>query len=483
MILRLQCRLIRTLPLLPLLVACGSEADRPPDVLIISLDTLRADHLSCYGYGKPTTPRLDQLADGATLYTRCMATAPWTVPSHASIMTGRFPSEHGAISSEMKPAAGQYSTNVDNAQPLGPENLTLAEVLRDDGYATAAFVANTTYLQPHMGLAQGFDSWVIADPWLRRDVSPAWSPELTDRTIRWLRRHVEEGAGQPFLLFLNYFDTHRPYNVSPESAHRSFEALEALYTRVMIDGQPAGESAEVVIDHFDRALTHLDRSLGEVFDTLKELELFDGMLIVITSDHGEFFGEHGLVEHSKDVYQETLHVPLIIKQPGQTEARVDEQLVSLVDIARVVLDAIPGTLGERYARTFPYEIGSHPIWAENHFSRPRDLMNPVVGPRFQRRRFALYEDSLKFIYSSDGEHELYDLAVDPRETQDLVEERPNRVRALSVRAEKLLVRAKKISADAKLRELSPEEAADMRSMGYGGSDEDGEDGEGGSGGH
>ncbi|MFT5478967.1 MAG: arylsulfatase A-like enzyme, partial [Planctomycetota bacterium] len=135
------------LAVLPLLVSCSGDTGGPPNVLIISLDTLRADHLSCYGYAKQTTPRLDRLASTATRYTDCMATAPWTVPSHASLMTGRFPSEHGAISFDIKPGPGMESWQVDNAQPLGPENITLAEVLRDDGYATAGFVANTTYLR------------------------------------------------------------------------------------------------------------------------------------------------------------------------------------------------------------------------------------------------------------------------------------------------------------------------------------------------
>lgn len=417
--------------LLALAAGCGSER-RPPNVVLITLDTVRADHLSCYGYERPTTPRLDALAAAATRYERCWSTAPWTVPSHASLFTGLHPHEHGAHTVPVDPRRG------DNVRPLAPERVTLAEVLAEEGYRTAGFVANAIYLDRRMRLDQGFDTW---------DVRRERAAGVNERVFRWLD---ERGDGDaPFFLFVNYLDAHRPYDVAPAegeapypAAQDPFETLDALIERVMVRGEAPGELGALVVEQYDRALRNLDRELGRLFDGLRARGLFDDALVVVTSDHGEYFGEHGLVEHSKDVYDAALAVPLIVKRPRQRRGETVARPASLVDLPRLVLAELPAELERRHAGTFRYALGEHPLLAQNYYSRTRDLRNPAYGARFRRVRSALIADGRKLIRSSDGGRELYALDEDPGELRDLALEDPETAARLAATLEALLARGR-----------------------------------------
>lgn len=382
---------------------------RPPNVLLVTLDTVRADHLSAYGYPVATSPRLEALARHATLYRRALATSPWTIPTHGSLFTGKFPFEHGAITFKVDQPEAR------NAWPLPAEHLTLAEALREAGYQTAAFVANGGYLAPHWGFDQGFDSY------LARQV---WAAELNKPIKRWLKRQ----ARAPFFLFVNYIDAHRPYNsvarpgllprpVTPPDDGR---LLMRLADEVLPARKPVpAELRQKVIDQYDTALANLDEELGRLIDRLVELGLYDDTLIVVTSDHGEYFGEHHLVEHSKDVYEAALRVPLLVKLPGQREGRVDETPISSVDLPRLVLEALPVEAARARLERFPYQPGNHPLLAENEFTRAKDLVGRPWSWRFDRIRTAFYEGPFKLLRSSDGRHELYELERDPHESSDL----------------------------------------------------------------
>jgi len=184
---------------LPFLQGCADPG--PPNVLLITLDTVRADHLSSYGYAKPISPQLDTFARRATRYAVCFATSPWTVPSHASLFTGLHPFEHGAHSFEPR------DKRRGNVWPLHDNHETLAEVFREEGYDTAGIVANQVYLNSNLNLQQGFDQWEV-----KRERSAA----VNRRVFEWL----EEREGRPFFLFVNYLDAHRPYNVEPAAGER-----------------------------------------------------------------------------------------------------------------------------------------------------------------------------------------------------------------------------------------------------------------------
>ncbi len=437
-----------------LLAACGpGEAPPPPNVIVLSLDTVRADRLGCYGAEGVRTPGLDALAAAADRYRTCIATAPWTLPSHASMFTGLFPFEHGTHGFRVE----EY---VDNAHPLHPDHLTLAEGLAAAGYETAAFVANTVYLANRFGLAQGFDTYEV-----RRQDAAA----MTDRALGFLD---ERGADRPCFLFVNYMDAHRPYGMaSAEELARLADAehpaklLERLCEQVMVQGAAPGELADRVSALYDEGLGQLDEEVGRLLKGLEARGLLEDALVVVTSDHGEAFGDHGIVEHGKDVYESLVAVPLIVKWPGQTEAVEREEVASLVDLPGLIARSLPGEAGELLRRDFPRLPGSHPVTSEVHFARPRELQ--LYGARFQRERVSLREGSYKLIAGPEGD-ELYNVAVDPKELDDLTGREPDRALALRSRLDSFLdsnaYRGERLSPVP----ASAAQAAETRALGYGG---------------
>jgi arylsulfatase A-like enzyme len=175
-----------------------------------------------------------------------------------------------------------------------------------------------------------------------------------------------------------------------------------------------------VIDQYHTSIANLDKGIGAVLDKLAEMDLYDRTTIILVLDHGECFGEHRLVGHSKEVYQPALDSALIVKQSGQQEGRVDDTLVSTTDIPHVALSGMAGKRWKKYRSLFPDAPGNHPIISENYYARPKDLYNETWGHRFDRIRTALYAWPYKYIDSSDGRHELYHLEQDPSESTDLI---------------------------------------------------------------
>ena len=455
-------------------VGCGPAApDRPPDVLILTLDTLRADALSCYGAPPGSSPAIDAFAARATRFQHAFATAPWTVPSHASLFTGLLPSEHGATTREIELPPGADARLYDNASALPLEATTLAEVLREQGYATAGIVANAVYLAPRFQLGQGFDQWTVIEPWTFDAVSPAWGDAVNEHATRWLTEHLAADPERPFFLFLNYFDTHRPYDVRPDSALEAFRKLDELHERVMVEGLEAGELGAEVRGLYARAVKNLDRHVGELFERLRRMERFENALIVLTSDHGEYFGEHGLVEHSKDVYEAAMRIPLIVKSPRQSEGRVEIVAASLADVPGLVAAHMPRKLARPLAERFPRRPGSHPVVGQNRFSRPKDVFHPVYGERFRRERRVIWDLPWKLILSSDGAHELYDLEADPAEQRNLFDERADVADRMRERLERAGGSALSGASEAPLpAPLTAEEAERMRAAGYAGGDDE-----------
>jgi len=389
--------------------SCGGE-ETPPNVILIVVDTLRADHLGCYGYVRDTSPRLDLFARDSTLYTRAMASSPWTVPSHASMFTGLNPFEHGA-----------HTCMRDSVEecvfPLAERHTTLAEVLRDRGYQTTAFVANSGYLRPLYRLDQGFDQWKIAR------VSGSL---VTSTAMNWLR----EERGGPFFMFLNYMDTHRIYNTSPRpgllerpAVQDRGELLNQLIAKVLPGrGGVPPQLVRQVVDQYDTAVANTDEALGTLFDGLKELDLLTNTIVVVTSDHGEYLGEHHLVEHSKDVYQQAQWIPLVVRAPGQTRGERLDTMASSADLPHLILKEFPASVRRELLPLFPNAPGNHLVISENYYTRAKDLYDKRWGHRFNRVRTAAYDWPHKYIRSSDGHHELYDLAGDPLEAINLYSE-------------------------------------------------------------
>jgi arylsulfatase A-like enzyme len=437
-------------------VSSGKTPPGAPHIVLLVLDTLRADHLACYGYDRPTSPALDALATESTLYEHAVAPSPWTLPSHASMFTGLYPSEHGAH-------CFLVEESVENAYPLPPETVTIAEVLRGHGFRTAAFVANAAYLRRSYQLDQGFDSYRV-----RRQRAAAMNPSI----VQWLDDRGPDAP--PFFLFVNYMDTHQPYNTAPgpgflddAPAATEPQLIKWLYQSVVCAESPfPADLARRVIDQYDTAVAHTDRAVGELIAALKNRGLWEETLVIVTSDHGEYFGEHGFVEHPEDVYEPALQVPLLVKSPGQTRAQRRADPVSLVALPGLIAANMDPATADALSENFPRTMEDAPVIAELHHSLMRDLTNPRCPGRFDRIRRAVYDGSFKLIHSSDGTHELYDLSTDREETHNLASAHPERVRQLAARIEAMLAAAPAPRTTDSTPAPTERELETLRTLGY-----------------
>src|SRR5215831_8612670 len=303
-----------------------------PNVLLITLDTVRAQSLSLYGYARPTTPQLERWAKTGVRFERAFATAPWTLPSHASIFTGRFP--HETQANWLAPLDGTYPT--------------LAEVLRQRGYVTAGFVANMTYCGEHSGLSRGFSHYeaavvaptefvlssalvrmVVNAHWLRRLIHSHQifgrkdAAEVNSAFLRWLPRQGQ----RPFFVFLNYFDAHEPYLPPPPFAAPSASRgwwEDVSHTKDRSDyldlWKMSPQQTQALREAYEGAIAYLDQQLGRLFDELHHRGVLDNTLVIVTSDHGEQFGEHRLYGHGNSLYSQALHVPLVLFLPRRVPA-------------------------------------------------------------------------------------------------------------------------------------------------------------------
>ena len=412
-----------------------------PNILLITMDTVRADHMSLYRYQRDTTPHLRDFARVATVFTRAVATSDWTLPTHASLFTGLYPDWHGAHASLPEYPYGR---------PLPPDHTTLAEVLRSHGYWTGESVANHGLLAPWTGLTRGFmvSEWnmpVVLSPlvqigelrrfYLRQraarmlklmsitssfDRPFRTASDINERAMGML--HQAKQGGRPFFLFLNYMDAHWPYvpdqpfdtRFPGKDTHFDWQHLgDPVNMNVKEHALSAAEKAHL-ISQYDGGIASEDTAIESLLSQLRDLGLYTNTLIIITADHGEAFGEHNLLVHgSGAVYQELVHVPLIIKFPGQRDARHADGWVSQVDLMPTILDLAgitPSTsLPGRDLRQ-PFESGI----VYSQASTPSNF--PLARTHGVR---AAFSGSMELITSTAGSTELYDLASDPTEEHDL----------------------------------------------------------------
>ena len=293
-------------------LACLQRQLTPGDLtgwnlLFVTFDTTRADHLGCYGYATAQTPTIDRLAATGAIFDHAVAPVSATLPSHCTMMTGLEAPNHGVRTN------GHFN--------LRKDKTTLAEVLRDYGYATAAFVA--TYVLNHrFGMSQGFDTY---DDERRSDepesddrLLPRRADYQTDVAIKWLTRHLDSRSRQPFFMWVHYFDPHLPHD-------------------------PPGEYGKRFADKpYDGEIAYADHHLRRLLDFLETNQLLDSTLIVLTADHGEGLFEHLEKDHSRLIYDTTMHVPLIINCPQLHDdpCRIDDITVGLIDIMPTVLSLL-----------------------------------------------------------------------------------------------------------------------------------------------
>jgi len=387
-----------------LLGGCGgAETHSHPNLLLVTIDTLRADHCSSYGHDRPTTPRLDQLATDGVRFAAAYAPAPVTGPSHASLLTSTYPQHHGVLR---------------NGAALGPEALTLAEVLRDAGYDTAAIVSAYP-LKAKFGLAQGFgsyeDDFLAADAslprgrWEGRPLGESYdrrAQATSDRALGWLKRHAS--TDRAFFLWIHYFDPHSPYDA------------------------PGGANPEA-LDGYDREIRYTDAQLGRVLDFIDATGLRATTLVAVTGDHGEGLGQHGRREHGDVVYEEAVRIPFFVRWPGRLEgSRVWTDEVTLLDVGPTLL----GLLRVGRPRAFQGRDLSAPLQGRSGSPPPphpvflRSELRPTGCNQYAVRqgRWKYLEDRCQGALRAV---ELYDLEADPGELRDLHGEDPAEARGLA----------------------------------------------------
>ncbi|MGH7895043.1 MAG: sulfatase [Candidatus Binatia bacterium] len=451
-VLAFAARPLSTAPLVEDVVTAVPPPAGTPDVILVSLDTTRADHLSTYGYGRETSPRLTAFAGDALLFTQARSPAGWTLPGHASMLTGLYPSRHGA----QLAGTWQEGESIDGrrnvAYPLAPDRVTLAEALRDRGYRTAGFVANFSYLYRDYGIAQGFGLYEDAPGLLLRVHPPVirlartFAPgfclkpyrrarDINTAALDWLDRTPPD---RPVFLFLNYMEPHQPWMADApydrwvwEQPRARVLAQRDLYTHEVRRFTP--DELGFIVASYDGQVAAMDAALGELLGALKARGRYENALVVVTADHGELLGEHGSVGHmGRMLYEPLLRVPLIVKFPGAARPRGrDATPVQLVDIAPTVVqaagaEAIAGIQGEALPHV-------------THGSLAEEGINPFLvssyGATYDRAVRVLYDGTYKLVTTSRGDRMLFDLSRDPSESEDLAAREPERVAELARRME------------------------------------------------
>ena len=401
-------RVSRILPLLALLVVlagCGKK----PNIVIVLVDTLRADTVGAYGYSRKVTPHIDELAKKSVIFKNAHAAASWTVPSVTSLFTGVYPWSHGVIYAEIG------DRTIKTQQKLSDKFVTLAESFKQRGYATFCISANY-HLHEQYGLAQGFDYDKVFYFSDREQVDGQvrlWLPEIKKLQQR----------GKPYLFYVHYFDPHLPYKyVEPFTAQVNSQitiedatrwgAIDLNSTKQREDYLADPAKMRLIRDLYDGEVAAADDSVGKLLAQLPDL---DNTLVVFISDHGEAFGEHQNFSHGGDLYTETLRVPLMVKLPKNAHAGlVVQDQVSLIDLYPTLMKLVGGEKPKYLAG-----VDLAPLWSGGQLaSRMLFAMTQrsskyvwfgAIGPQYK----LLYHDSA-------NRYELYDMEEDLHELNNVL---------------------------------------------------------------
>ena len=463
------------------------------NVLLITVDTLRADHLGCYGYPRPTSPHLDAFAAQAVRFERCISVAGTTLPSHLSIMTSLWPHQHGYVANKGA-ISGPFQASEGRR--------TAAQFFGDAGYETAAFISGTT-VKKTTGIQIGFKTFDQPETLNRIGAS------TVDGALNWLELFATYGtrkSGEPrrFFLWVHLWDPHEP-NTPPApydsmfgrdgvverllaERHVDLEALKAGFDQVeqarmffpeLVEPLKRGEAVVVpeltrehllrLYDLYDGDVRYTDEQIGRLLEQLDQSGLAQETIVAVIADHGQALGQHDWLEHGR-IRGEDIHVPLIVRFPGEqiAQPRVIERVVSTVDLLPTLLARLSLPTRAEFLRQ---ASGADALAAE--FERPyafshrseRDRANWEPG-----RKFALTLDDWKYYHLEEGRDELYDLKSDPDEWIDVADQHPERVSKLARLIESILA-TRPAGADA-TGTITPEEAAaleaELKALGYAG---------------
>jgi arylsulfatase A-like enzyme len=449
----------------------AAARDAEPNVFLVTVDTLRSDHLRCYGYGRDTSPAIDRFAAQGVLFENAFTTIPRTTPALASLHTGLYPRRHGLMTL---------------LERLDESQVTLAEVLKDRGYDTAAFVTHN--VSRVSGLQQGFDTY--ADHYRIYVNDPAAGAEhVARRALEWVEGH----AGRKMFVWLHLWDPHFRYQAPAPYERRfdlSFSGAFDLYERldrgavtlgqVFFQNDLTPRQLEHAIARYDGEIRYTDEVVGDFLDALRNLGLYGDSLVVFTADHGESLGEHGyFFEHGEFLYDGTLRIPLILKYPSGRLAGVRiPGPVMIQDVAPTILAATGGAPpdrldGEDLALFLDGKREAHPLsFAETDRSfYPENPRRPLRGLAGNWKSVRSGGWKLIQIPARDGPtFELYDIAADPGETRNLYPQQKARAGELAKHLDAWLASfdGRQPSPSAQTEETKIDEAAAerLRALGY-----------------
>lgn len=424
-----------------------------PNLLLISVDTLRADHLGCYGYARDTSPRIDALAARGVLFEELLSTAPWTLPSYGTLFTGLEPTRHRAgVERRLEERFGSgEDLEREQVQDLAPSAATLAQILAREGYRTLGLVSNP-YLDARSGVDRGFGRWLH---YVNRAQSAV---ELADR-------HLTGPSDAPWFLFVHMIDPHAPYTpLAPWDRKFSGRSLAELPNyppslKQLRAQAPDAELQRLLVDLYDGEIAYTDEQVGRLLDLVAARGELENTLVIFHSDHGEEFWEHGGFEHGHALTREVLHVPWIAAGPGLPVGQRVPRRLSSVDVMPTILDWLhvdaPPSLDGRSVAAL---ARGEPLIA-------RDVLSESVlyGPREFK---ALMRGQWKLVSDGASSRTLIDLSVDRDERVDLAGAQAQRANEMN---EDLRARARRnqnFAAAAGQLSLSEAERRALESLGY-----------------
>jgi len=425
-----------------------------PNVLVLSIDALRADHLGCYGYARPTSPNLDALARRGVLFERAISTAPWTLPSYGTLFTGLEPGRHRAGVSTVREAAFGTDRDAPNGdyEALSAECATLAGLLAERGYSTAGFVSNP-FLDSVTRIDSGFGAWT---QYLNRaeagvDLAESW---------------IGAQGRAPWFLFLHLLDPHGPYVPPPpydeRFAGRSFASVPNYPPTLdeLRAVEPDAAMKELLVDFYDGEIAYVDAQVARLFAFLDARGLTENTLIVLHADHGEEFWEHGSCEHGLTLFDETLHVPLAFVMPGRLRPGLRvAQRTSTVDVFPTILELVgaaapKGLDGRSLVPLLDGQpLAPRPCVSEATLYGPRELKASSIG-------------SERFITDGAAGNLWFDLATDSLVKSDRTAEKSARVRDLRAVLVERARRTREGSGTRSPAEFDRDRRQDLEKLGY-----------------
>lgn len=417
------------------------------NVIIIAVDTLRADHLGCYGYPRNTSPNIDKFATDAVKFNKCYTPVPMTGPAFASMLSSLSPHMHGAKKNGM--------SIFDNVK-------TLPEFLKESGYYSGAFISNWTLKKKLCSLDRGFNTYTEVfnkKRWFGILSAEGKAPKVNEAVFKWL----DKNSRKKFFLWIHYTEPHGPYVY-----HKEFDFG---YNRILRSAYPEGSDFHK-IKRYDTEIGYDDFYIGELVERLKELNLYKECLIIFMADHGESFGEHNYYRHGRKLYNSCLHVPLIVKLPGNKDANsVLDKNVSILDISPTILSLLGYPVPDEMEgkNLFdPYSKGRG-----LYFEAYRGRVLNRKGKKFQIKtkplRYGLLKGDFKLIFHNG--FEAYDIKKDKFEIHNIYKNPDGEMKVMSDLLRKYMMKVRQFIKYSKKylkqkSKFSKEDLEKLKSLGY-----------------